>query len=304
MNDFFIGMKDAEKGITKDIILLDNSIEDGVGVYEHSVKDGDGNWTTELCCKDFGSCALCNQDNYATFVVKLSVLDLTPYVYPAGHKKAGQTIRASKKMLSIKPRQRPHWQEIATKCIEQNKTMRGMFITMKRNAADKNSASIGEPQLIDIEFPLGDGRVIKTSSLFDFISEADLVATFGHDEVKGEQGKILKSKNSDITPFNYEKVFPAPDPEAIRKKHGGGEVLGSAAQVAKEWSKPAPPAGGSALGAARSRLRTAATQPPAETQVVEPHQAAIEHSKEKAVDVEFTAPSDAVDTTDDIPFGN
>ena len=88
--------------------------------------------------------------------------------------------------------------------------MRGMYLVMARSASDK-SPRIGEPVPID-------GK-----SMFEMVSEEDLVKDYGHKAVYGPDKKtIMRAENFDITPYDYLKLFPKPDVAKIAERYGEG----------------------------------------------------------------------------------
>lgn len=264
-------MDEAKKDIVKPIIVLDATLG-ACGFHEHAVQDDRGRWgNTEICVKDWATCPLCASGNLPSFVLKLSILDLSPYTIKQGDR-AGQVIPFTKKILTIKRKQRAKWREIEQNCIQQNGTFRGCYLELRRDKTDANSASSGEPQQIAVEVDVN--GVKKTFyQMFDFVSESDLVGQFGNEETKDSSGKVTKTKNFDVTPYDYGVIFPEPDVNDLIRKYGDHGV-GSAHSVQKEWEnqaagKEAPPsASTSAANAVRSRLRSgagAAQQTPART---------------------------------------
>lgn len=264
VQDFFITQAEAAKDVVKNIIVLDAQL--GVCAFnEHSIMEGKKFVGTEICVRDFANCPLCAK-GHPTFVIKLSILDLTRYKIEKGER-AGQVINFTRKMITIKPRQRAKWREIEQNCIKQNGTFRGCLIALKRDKSDANSAAIGEPQQMPIEVDVP-GRGKQTFfQLFDFVPEATLKAEFGSPEKKDEKGKVLLVADVNITTYDYSKVFPEPDLAALNRKYGSGSAIGSAEEAAKEWGKSeeAPQGGSQASTLERLRLRGGSTLPPATT---------------------------------------
>lgn len=299
---FFISMDEAKKGAVKPIIVLDASIQAAVAFNEHTLKDDKGNFgATEICVNDYAKCPICAKGEYPSFVVKLTILDMTPYTHLKGEK-AGKTDEFTKKIITIKPKALAKWSELEQACIKANGTFRGCYLEMKRDHTDTNSLGIGEPTMFDKELDIvGRGKVMLPVP-FDFISEEDLVAFAGSPEVRGSNGQVTKLANADITPFDYALLYPEPDLDDLNRRYGGAPVTGSASQVAKEWEQKAPAAtpattAATALAAARSRIRT---QTPVETKPAMTEEEAF-NAAQPVAGAEVQA--DGVVDDDDIPFG-
>lgn len=297
--DFYIGKDDAKAGKVHEVIILDERF-DVCGLYEHNIMKNGNFVGTEICVKDYGHCPICASDNYSTLVLKLSILKLTPYTVRDG-KHAGKVIPFQKQMLTIKSKWRAEWHEMAQNCIKQNGTLRGCYLRLKRDPNDQNASSNGKFQMIDVQVEV-QGAMRTFQVQFDFVPEADLVEGFGSPEERDAQGKILKAANWDITPFDYTRVFAAPDLERLNTIYGKGPTVGSASDVAQSWnnqaaSKPAP--SGAAM-LARSRLRGNAPPP------VEAAKSAAEEFEQAPQGTPGTGvhvPPVVAKEGDDIPFG-
>jgi hypothetical protein len=302
VQDFFITMDEAKKDKVKPLIVLDAQL--GLcGFYEHSIMEGKKFVGTEICVKDWATCPICAKDNNPSFVIKLSVLDITPYEIQNGERK-GTIIPFTRKMITIKPRQRAKWRDIEQNCIKQNGTFRGCYLEMRRDKSDPNSASIGEPQQIEVKVDVGGQERLFFQS-FDFIPEAELVANFSTPEKMGQKNEVLEIANLHITPFDYGKVFPEPDLDDLIKRFGDSS-LGSAHSVAKEWEQqstgqPAAPTNADAM---RSRLRGSQPAQPAQQAALPPARTA-EQEFEQAPQGTQGAPvvPQVAEGDDNIPFG-
>ena len=78
-------------------------------------------------------------------------------------------------------------------------------------------------------------------------SEDDILESFGHEEVKNDQGKVIKAANQDCFPVEYEKLFKQPSAADIRTRYNlGAAPAGSRAARKDEWGDQsgaeAPPA--------------------------------------------------------------
>lgn len=304
---FFITMDEAKRDLVKPIIVLDATLG-ACGFHEHSVQDERGKWGhTEICVKDWANCPICASGNLPSFVLKLTVLDLTPYTIKQGDR-AGQVIPYTKKILTIKRKQRAKWREIEQNCIQQNGTFRGCYLELRRDKTDSNSASSGEPQQIAVEVEVN-GAMRTFYQSFDFLKEADLIEQFGNEETRDSGGKVTKTKNFDITPYDYAVIFPEPDVNELIRKYGDHSV-GSAHSVQKEWEGQAQAAGSdarapaatSAANAVRSRLRSGASA--ASAAPAAPQRTPEQEFEEAPQGTPGTMTGAVVEGSDDeIPFG-
>ena len=195
------------KGGTRELVILDHSLEDGVALHEHNYEQG-GNWNFyEPCLHEVTACPICEKLQKPSYYANyLTVLDLTGYT-----RKNGEVVNQSRMLLRIKSSGLDRFKQLQTIAKSQGKSLRGMFLRMHRSD-DQNSAATGEPQMLE---ECG-------GALFHIYSEDELVAEFGHDAIIGRDGKtILKPADQDIQPFPYDLVFPAPDIASIIKRWGG-----------------------------------------------------------------------------------
>lgn len=206
-------------GKQTEIIVLD--AEPGPCFYEHNLKDpGTGKWDVyEGCPKEFEPCPLCDgvaggKESY--YVMLLSIIALDPYV-----NKDGKTIPHSKKLLAVKTNDQPFFNRL----FEREGTLRGAHLLMARDS--KNSANHGRPELIEMH------------------KEEDILATFGHPEIKAQDGRVIKKQNADCYPYPYEKIFTRPSATDLRTRYGGAAPAGSADDIG----------GGSAAGGSRITAR-------------------------------------------------
>ena len=223
-----------------EIILLDRKLSDGVAFYEHTI-NVDGRWTQVPCAKDFAKCPVCTvkQDN-SYYVLMLSVLVLREF-----KTKKGETVTHSKMLLPVKQAQFPLFRKLEAAAIKEGGTMRGMYLEMVRDASNDKSARIGDPNIIE------GGR------MFDLLSEEDLVEEFGHPAVMSQDGKtVIREANYDITPYDYQKLFPRPDLEQLHALCNSkyAPEAGSVEEAMKEFGEDESPKVSS-----RVRSRRAAT---------------------------------------------
>lgn len=176
--DFYI---DVKKGETqKDMILLDN---EPVFIYEHSLQDSAGKWTTERCIRDTGHCPLCTKlGKEGTYVLKLTCIDLTPY-----EKRDGTKMKATKRIVTVKTQQLSKFERM----FEKYGTFRGLKVRCYRET-DKEArigsdfevmAKLSEEKLAkygkDLNSPL------DFPKLFPLISEKELANRWGASRALG-----------------------------------------------------------------------------------------------------------------------
>ena len=151
-------------------------------------------------------------------------------------------------LLPMKVTQLNKFRELETVAKAQGKSIRGMFLILRREKGDK-SPKIGEPALLE------------GGSVFDILTEQELAVEYGNEEVRSQDGKqVVRPKNYDITPFNYDEIFPRPDVEDIIKRYSrNGAPSGSTSQALQEFDEADKPNGGGGTAApARTARRRAA----------------------------------------------
>ena len=218
------------KGETRDIVILDASIDSCVGFREHNLKDANGRWGNyEPCIADTHNCPVCSkygQEGY--FVVMLTCLELTGYDRKDEHGNVIEHVPHSRMLLPIKLTQMDKWRQLEGAAINASGTMRGMYLRMQRGMDDK-SIAIGEPSILD-------GGV-----MFWQYGEQELLQYFGHGPVLGRDGHtVLKEANADIQPFPYRNIFLPPNPADLIARFGTVGV-GSPAAAAQEFNQPQAP---------------------------------------------------------------
>lgn len=118
---------------TRQIVIIDEAPD--FFRYEHALKDRkSGRYDNFLpCINEDANCPVCGvSEKPATFIMYLTVLDLTPY-----ENRDGVLVPWSKKLLAIKPMQ----QKKIARLFDREKSLRGMILDMTRDS-DKD-ASIG-----------------------------------------------------------------------------------------------------------------------------------------------------------------
>lgn len=218
---FRFGIKPGEEA---EIILLDDDYHDGVAFYEHHMRDSQGRWTVfRPCVSEVASCPVCEgTESKPYFVMYLSALHLNAY-----QDKKTKEWRHSRVLLGIKSISIPTFKKVMSAAMKKHGTLRGVCLNLERpKGATTSSTRIGEP----VEYE-------DTGTRFDFVD--DLEKEFGHDAIKAKDGTVFKEANVDITPYDYEALFPltfdVDKAIASLTKEFGGKGHQSADEVAKEW---------------------------------------------------------------------
>ena len=212
-----------------EIIVLDASLDDCVFAYEHAVPGPGMNWkqTEEImCARDVGNCALCDkvgtEDRFRRpyYAMFMSVLDTRSFTVKRGPR-AGQTVEGSRKLLVVKTNQISDFARLEEACRKNHGTMRGMVLTMEREPGQQSSR-IGKPVIMD------------NGAMFDMEPEANLLRDYGNEAIL-EGGKVVRPENVNITPFDYDVVFPMPDPDELARRFGGVLPQGGAGSNSDAW---------------------------------------------------------------------
>lgn len=198
---FWVGV-----GEQREVVVLDSQL--GPCFYEHQIQNPrTGKWDVyEACPKEWEPCPLCDHQKDSYYVMMLTVMDLTPYT-----NKQGQTVGHSRKLLAVKAQQQPFFM----RQFDRHQTLRGLQLLMSRDT--KQTAGIGNPEFIQLH------------------SEEDIVASFGHEQVLAQDGKVLKERNADCFPFPYDRLFTKPSAEDLRSRYGGTPPAGSRQEHNSEW---------------------------------------------------------------------
>ncbi len=241
------------------IIFLDNTLEDAFYFHIHEVANEEGNFGQkfEVCLKEQDNCPLCNLKDggaknigHSTYVMCLTVLDLRPYSY----KKDGKTIHVAhqRRLFMVKGVAIQDWIKVLERAEKRHKGLRGVYIEVGRDA--KTEAGTGKPLVLEENWYRED--VGDKELMYDIVDEKDLLDEYGHDAIKGQDGKrIIKEADADCTPYNYAKVIELPDENDLAKRYGlKSRSAGSQADIDKEYNAEESPRRGRAE---RTRSRTA-----------------------------------------------
>lgn len=204
-------------GEQREIVVLDSQI--GPSFYEHQLQNPkNGKWETyEACPKEWEPCPICMADESrgggwgkeSSYLMFLTVAELTPWT-----DKDGNEHSHSIRLLAVKAQQHGFFM----RQFDRHGTLRGMHLLMSRDT--KNTPNHGTPEFVQMH------------------SEDDILESFGHEEVKNDQGKVIKAANADCFPVEYEKLFRQPSAEDIRTRYNLGKAgapAGSRASRKDEW---------------------------------------------------------------------
>lgn len=198
------------QGEETEIIVLDEALNKGIGLYEHSIFDkANKRMDYYVCRKEAGDCEHCDNGDFSSYVVYITVLELKPFIAKRGTPDEKE-IPWSKKLFPIKRTQLDKWKQLQHAAEKQGGTMRGMFLVMQRGTGDK-SPRIGDPAILD------------NGQLFEMIPEEELDEEYGNDEIVDKDGNVIRDENYDITPYEYKKIFKNPmEPDSEDSGRGRG----------------------------------------------------------------------------------
>jgi hypothetical protein len=211
---FFLG-----KGESREVLVLDESLEECVAFYEHNKKNPKTGYYDiyEPCPREFENCPLCEAGEKSYYVTYLTILDLTPYT-----NKNGDTVKYSRKLLPIKHAQLGSFKKAFNACMNNNGKLRGMTMWLERGK-EKTAPRVGEPAPYD------------SGMLFEFIDEEGILEEFGHEQGVRQDGTVYEEANAKLKPFDYEKLFPKPSAAKLRKKYGGTPPAGGSEENDAAW---------------------------------------------------------------------
>jgi hypothetical protein len=191
-------------------------------------------------------------------------------------------------LMPVKLSQKDLFLQLQAHGVREQGSMRGMYLVMRRGTGDQ-SVSTGEPAMLD------------NGKLYDFVSEDEMLAEYGHPAVKNREGKIIKPANADLEPFDYDELFPRPDPDDLAKRFGGRALAGSRRAAAQDWDNEQA-AGDAAADAAQAPVtrRRAAAAPPVSNAATPPPQAPVSRRRGGAASAPETTPPAAASP----PAGN
>jgi hypothetical protein len=206
--------------------MLDESLDDGCHFHEHNIKGPDGYYNVyEQCPKEFYTCPLCERFGDSAFVLYLSVLHLNAWK----DKQTGE-YRNGRTLLGIKYSQLQQFKKVLKMAEKEHGTLRGVVLNLERPTGRvQDSPRIGQP----VEFE-------DVGKRYDFIE--DLEGEYGHAAIQGQdKTTIVKAANLDITPFDYEVIFPGAFNhdaciEDLRARYQGEPTAGTQQADRNAWA--------------------------------------------------------------------
>lgn len=192
-----------QEGETKEFVVLDDNID--VFGYEHVLRNPKTNkWSEVVSCVGEGEiCQACEEVGASSYVMYLSVLDLSPY-----EDKDGNEQTFSRKLLVVKMSQ----QKVFARTLEREGTLRGAIFEASRDGP--KDAAIGN----DIQF-------------IEFMDEDELVNDYIR-EWTDRDGNVHTENCGE--PYNYDEVIAPPDAEAISMLLGKEHVVSGSRREARE----------------------------------------------------------------------
>lgn len=193
-------------GEERKIVVLDDEPE--FCLYEHNMYNPAkrGYTPPAICIKETDNCPLCDvMEKDSVYILFLSIMDLTPY-----KDKKGKRVKFSRKFMKVKLSQQAKF----VRRWEREGTLRGAVFTMVRDG--EKDARIGN----DIEFE-------------GFMDEEELRKHVR--KYKDKDGKKHVEKCFEV--IDYEKFFPNPTKEELRKLAGGAATPGSREEHDEEMKK-------------------------------------------------------------------
>lgn len=111
-----------------EVIILDASFDEAVGLYEHNIKRADGSWGNYMGCT-LKNCSTCENQGESYYVIFLTILDLRSYV-----DRTGKTIPFTKMLLPIRMSIFPRFRAIALAATKKAGTLRGTQVKARRES--------------------------------------------------------------------------------------------------------------------------------------------------------------------------
>jgi hypothetical protein len=215
VHNFWFDKDEKAAQAKRTLILLDHDIDSIPHVYKDEWwVPSEHKFYSYPCVEKITKCPVCDylqreglrKHRQASLNMYLTVLDLKPYT-----DKDGNTVKCTKRLLEVKFKQQQDFKKMFADAIKAKGTIRGLRFAL-RYSKDTGAPKIGR---LDAVKESGGQKTMWT-----IVSEAKLVEKFGNKEKKDSSGKVLKKANTDITPYNYELVFPEPDIEKLKEEFG------------------------------------------------------------------------------------
>jgi hypothetical protein len=216
---FWVPFKGGEQDRTRQYIILDSNVQDCPCFYEHAIQNPKTGRRDlfEMCLKETGQiCPLCEKFGDSYFVQMITILELldSPVVFQDGVEHW-----YFKRLLPVKFQQQEAFASLCNDTYGNN--MRGARITTTRDSTQRSHAIGAARPYIE------DGSIVV-------YTEEELVENFGNEPIE-KDGRVVKEKDADLYPYDYDKIFPAPTAEELRMRYGGTIPTGSAQERQQTW---------------------------------------------------------------------
>lgn len=188
-------------GKSSQFIILDTSPLNWCQ-YEHNLQDSTGKWSVYTgCVREMDDCPICREVRESSYVMYLTVLDLSEYT-----NKAGDLVEFSRKLFVVKPKQRSIFVRHYNRRVEEGLTLRGALFETTRNGP--------KDPVIGNDF-----------FLREYVPEEELAQFTG--KWTDKEGK--EHVENCFEAYNYADFVVEPTTQDLRKyvKGGGSPVLGS-----------------------------------------------------------------------------
>jgi hypothetical protein len=218
------GMRNRRTGVVEsgeaDIVILDAKLAPVIKEHEKFDK-ATGKYTWESCPGDWENCPICDNPEKHDFkrsypVMFLTIIDWRVVHIPAKGDRPARTIEYQKRLLPVKQADYGYFK----RQLQRHGTLRGMHLMAVREG--EKTARTGKFEFVEM------------------MSEEDLVAEFGNEEVKGTDGTVIKQRHDDLRPVEYGKAFPKPRMEDLIARYGGSAPAGSTMDNADGWGEHSP----------------------------------------------------------------
>ncbi len=71
----------------------------------------------------------------------------------------------------------------------------------------------------------------------EFMRNDEIISKYGNEEIKAEDGRVIKEALSDTVPFDYGKLFPLPSASELRQAYNIAPPLGAAEEDDESYNE-------------------------------------------------------------------
>mgnify|MGYP005845330999 CR=1 FL=1 len=217
------------KGDVREIVFLDDNLDSMFYVHRHDWYQENAKPPVQkfLCARQIEECPICAEYERnpkgpfgpSAFTIMSSIIEFVDPEEddPLYTTKKDEDVFHAKRLFAMKATQSEEYERIFQIVEEKHGTLRGLVLLVQRGEG-KQSPRIGKPTMLD------DGQ------MYYMMSEDELAEEFGHDAIKGDDGKVLRPADDDIHPYDYGKLFPEPNAEDLAEQANVPLVPGSEAE--------------------------------------------------------------------------